>query len=121
VRTIPVDIAAFMGKVQSVVALKPVVDFDTGEQRRDRDGTPRWKLTVLYLEDPKRKLELVEIGFAAAEAPEPSPGAELVLAGLVGRHWENTNEYGTNSGVALSAGSVGFKPAAGTGRDRVAA
>jgi hypothetical protein len=110
-RTIPVDINAFMASVQSVVALDPVVDYDTGEQRKDRDGVPRWKLTVLFQEE-NRKRELVEVGFAAATTPEPSPGAELVLTGLVARHWETTNDYGTNSGVSLSAQSVGFKPAA---------
>ena len=108
-KNIPVDIAAIMAGIQSVVGLDPVVDYDTGEQRRDRNGVPRWKLTVLY-QDGRRKRELVEIGFAAVDAPEPSPGAQLVLTGLSARPWENSNEYGFSSGVTLSAETVRFNP-----------
>lgn len=110
-RNIPVDINAFLSKVVGPVGFDPVVDYDTGEHRRNNDGVPRWKLTVLY-QDQGRKKELVEIGFAAPQPPErASESDQLVLQGLVARHWENTNAYGTSSGVALSADTVGFTPA----------
>ena len=117
-RNIPIDIAAFLGNVVSPVGFDPVVNYETGEQRRNNDGLLRWRLTVLY-QEPGRKKELVEIGFAATTPPEATPGAELILQGLVGRHWENTNEYGTSSGVTLSADSIAFKPAAGDRPARV--
>lgn len=114
-RSVPVDIQTFMTHVETPVGIDPVVDFDTGEHRKDNQGTPKWKLTVLYRE-PGRKRELVEIGFAAPNAPEAEPGATLIVQGLTARHWENTNKYGTSSGITLSADRIGFKPATGTAK-----
>ncbi len=113
-RNVPVDINAFLTNVLSPVGFDPVVDYDTGEHRRTNDGVPRWRLTVLY-QEPGRKKELVEIGFAAAEPPEAEPGAELLLQGLNARHWEATNAYGTASGITLTADEIGFKPNHHTG------
>ncbi len=109
-RSYPIDLGVMMPNIESVVALDPVVDLDTGEQRRDRNGVLRWKLTVLYKDPSAYKRELLEIGFASASPPEPGPGDELVMTGLSGRPWERTNTYGTTSGFALSAESVNFKP-----------
>ncbi len=67
-RSYPIDLAVIMANIENVVALDPVVDLDTGEQRRDRNGVLRWKLTVLYKDPSAFKRELLEIGFAA-----PSP------------------------------------------------
>ena len=108
-RSIPVDIAAFLANVVTPVGFDPVVDYQTGEHKRNRDGVPRWRLTVLY-QEPKRKKELVEIGFAAVDPPDAEAGAELILQGLSAKHWETTNEYGTSSGVVFTADSIGFKP-----------
>jgi hypothetical protein len=111
-RTIPVDTAALMTNVVGSLGIDPVVDYDTGEHRKNRDGVPRYKLTLL-VQEPGRKKELVEVGFAAAELPEQKAADDqVILQGLVARHWENTNEYGTSSGITLSADAVGFKPAA---------
>lgn len=109
-RSYPIDLAAFMPNVESVVALDPVVDLDTGEQRRDRNGVLRWKLTVLYNDPTAYKRELVEIGFASPTPLEPGPGDELMLTGLSGRPWNRQNAYGFSSGFALSAEQVAFKP-----------
>jgi hypothetical protein len=117
VRNVPVDIPLFLSHVVAPVGIDPVTDFETGEHRRNRDGVLRWKLTVLY-QEPGRKKELVEISFAAPSAPEAEPGAQVVLSGLVARHWETTNEYGTNSGVTLAADTIGFQPAARNGANR---
>ena len=46
--TYPLDTNVIMANIESVVALDPVVDMDTGEQRRDRNGVLRWRLTVVY-------------------------------------------------------------------------
>lgn len=116
-RTVPVDIPLFLSHVVAPVGIDPVTDFTTGEHRRNRDGLPRWKLTVLY-QEPGRKKELVEVSFAAPSAPEAEPGAQVVLSGLVARHWEATNEYGTNSGLTLAADTVGFQTATGNGANR---
>jgi hypothetical protein len=110
VRSYPIDLGVMMPNIESVVALDPVVDLDTGEQRRDRNGVLRWKLTVLYNDPSAYKRELVEIGFAAATPPEPGPGDELIITGLSGRPWNRQNSYGFSSGFALSAEGVAFKP-----------
>jgi hypothetical protein len=117
VRTVPVDIPLFLSHVVAPVGIDPVTDFETGEHRRNRDGVPRWKLTVLY-QEPGRKKELVEVAFAAPTAPEAAPGDQVVLSGLVARHWEATNDYGTNSGITLAADTIGFQPAGRTGTNR---
>ena len=110
-RNIPVDINAFMTNVISPVGFDPVVDFETGEQRRTRDGVPRWRLSVLY-QAPRQRKELVEIGFAAQQPPEAEPGAELILAGLSVSYWETTGRNGeTRSGMSLTVDDLGFKPA----------
>ncbi len=98
-----------MSNVHTPIGFDPVVSYETGEHRRDNNGVLKWKLTVLY-QEPGRKKELVEIGFSAAETPEAKPDATLIIQGLVARHWENTNQYGTSSGITLSADTIGFKP-----------
>jgi hypothetical protein len=119
-RNVPVDINTFLTNVQSPVGFDPVVDLETGEHRRNNDGVPRWRLTVLY-QEPGRKRELVEIGFAADQPPEAEPGAQLLLRGLTARHWETTNAYGTRSGMSLTADEIGFKPNRATNPTREAA
>ena len=109
-RSVPVDINTFMNNIVMPVGVDPVVVFETGEQRRDNKEVLKWKLMVLY-QEPGRKKELVEIGFSAPQIPEGDANSTLVLQGLVARHWENTNAYGTSSGISLSADTVGFKPA----------
>jgi hypothetical protein len=110
VRSYPIDSATILANTESVVALDPVVDIETGEQRRDRNGVLRWKLTVLYNDPGGYKRELLEIGFAANTPPEPGPGDELVINGLAGRPWERQNAYGYSSGFALSAEAISFRP-----------
>ena len=120
-RSYPIDLAVIMANIENVVAFDPVVDLDTGEQRRDRNGVLRWKLTVLYKDPSAYKRELLEIGFAAPTALEPGPGDELIMTGLSGRPWERQNGYGFSSGFALSAESVAFKPRSRRSPEPVAA
>jgi hypothetical protein len=110
VNTYPLDTAVIVANTESVVALDPVVDFDTGEQRRDRNGVLRWKLTVVYNDPASYRRELLEIGFASATAPEAGAGDELVMTGLSGRPWQRQNAYGFNSGFSVSAETVAFRP-----------
>jgi hypothetical protein len=103
------DTATIMANIESIVALDPVVDLDTGEQRRDRNGVLRWKLTVVYNDPASYRRELLEIGFAHPKALEPGPGDQLVMTGLSGRPWQRTNAYGFNAGFAVSAETVAFQ------------
>ena len=108
--TYPLDTKLILANIESVVALDPVVDLDTGEQRRDRNGVPRWKLTVVYNDPGAYRRELLEIGFASPKALEPGSGDELVITGMSGRPWQRQNAYGFNSGFAVSAETVAFRP-----------
>ena len=74
-RSVPVDIKTFTSHMLSPVGIDPVVDYKTGEHRRDNNDVLKWKLTVLY-QEPKRKKELVEIGFSAPQAPEGDAGGD---------------------------------------------
>ena len=106
---IPIDPAVFDQQLVMVVGCEPVVDFDTGAQKTDKDNVPKWKLQVLYKTERARKPEVVEIGFATPTQPEFGPESRPVFKGLVGRPWSNENQYGYSSGVALSAEQVGFR------------
>ena len=53
-----------------------------------------------------RRSEVDHIRFPAREAPAVDPTGELVITNLIGRHWENQNDYGYTSGIALSADAV---------------
>jgi hypothetical protein len=112
IRNVPVDTAALLANVHGCLGIDPVVDYDTGEHKKNRDGVPRYKAVLVY-QLPGRKRDLIEIGFAASEVPvQTSAEDEIILQGLVVRHWSSTNEYGHSSGMSLSADVVGFKPAA---------
>ena len=107
--SVPVDPAAFDQSVRAVIDIEPVLDFDTQQQKTDREGAAKWRLQLLYKAPTARKPEVVEVGFATADRPNPGPNDRPVFAGLVARHWENTNEYGTSSGMSLSADTVTFR------------
>lgn len=115
---IPIDTNQFVANIVGVVAIDPVTDYDTGEHKTNRDGTPKWRLQVIY-QPAGRRRELVDIGFAAATEPMPGPGDRPVFVNLVGRHWANQNDYGYSSGIALSCDELKFRSAPANGaRDR---
>ncbi len=95
----------------AVIAVEPVLDFQTQTQKTDREGANKWRLQLLYKAPTARRPEVVEVGFASPDQPEPGPTDRPVFAGLVARHWENTNEYGTSSGLSLSAEQITFRSA----------
>jgi len=117
----PIDTAVFDQCTLMVVGCEPVVDFDTGAQKTDRDNVPKWKLQILYKAEGAPRPEVVEIGFATATAPEFDPTSRPVFKGLVGRPWANENQYGFSSGVALSAEQVGIRQAPSARRESAAA
>jgi len=119
--SVPIDPNVFDQCVIAVIGVEPVLDFDTDTQKVDRrTNAPKWRLQLLYKAPTARKPEVVEVGFATAEVLEVNQGDRPVFSGLVARHWENTNEYGTSSGLSLSAEEIKFrsaprpKPAAAT-------
>jgi hypothetical protein len=96
--------------VLAVIGIEPVLDFDTDTQKVDRrTNAPKWRLQLLYKAPTARKPEVVEVGFATDEVLEVNPTDRPVFTGLVARHWENTNEYGTSSGLSLSADEIQFR------------
>lgn len=108
--------------VRAVIDIEPVLDFDTQKQKTDKEGAAKWRLQLLYKAPNARKPEVVEVGFATTDRPSPAPTDRPVFAGLVARHWENTNEYGTSSGLSLSADKVTFRsPPAATRKETAAA
>ena len=109
--SVPVDPAVFDQGVMAVIAVEPVLDFNTQMQKTDREGAAKWRLQMLYKAPTARKPEVVEVGFSSPDQPQVAQGDRPVFAGLVARHWENTNEYGTSSGLSLSAEKVTFRSA----------
>ena len=119
--SVPIDPTVFDQCVRAVIDIEPVLDFDTQQQKTDREGAAKWRLQLLYKAPNARKPEVVEVGFATPDRPTPSPNDRPVFAGLVARHWENTNEYGTSSGLSLSAESVTFGSAPSSQRSKAEA
>ncbi len=120
-KSVPVDPNEFDRNVMAIIGIEPVLDFDTGQQKTDRDGAPKWRLQVLYKTPRQRKPDVEEIGFATADLPEPGPMDRPVFVGLMARHWENTNDYGTSSGISLSAETVTFRSPPSQQREPAAA
>ena len=107
--SVPIDPAVFDQCVRAIIDIEPVLDFETQQQKTDREGANKWRLQLLYKAPNARKPEVVEVGFATPDRPNPGPTERPVFAGLIARHWENTNDYGTSSGLALSADTVTFR------------
>ncbi len=115
------DTAIFDQGVRAIIDIEPVLDFDTQMQKTDRDGAAKWRLQLLYKAPAARKPEVVEVGFATADRPNPGPDDRPVFVGLMARHWENTNEYGTSSGLSISADAVTFRSPPAAKREPAAA
>ena len=109
-RNIPVDATVFDQMVRAVIDIVPVTEFDTGEQKRTKDGVPKYRVQLLVATGA-RKPEVLEVNFAAIQLPEFDPAKRPVFVGLTVSAWENTNEYGTSSGVSWSCEEVRFRAA----------
>lgn len=109
-KQIPIDLNEFNDNIKAFIGIEPVVDFDTGEHRKDRDGRAKYRLQLLYKTARQRKPDVVEVGFASHEEPQLHDGTRPAFHGLIGRHWHNENEYGASSGVSLSAEAIDFTP-----------
>ncbi|MFC4061645.1 hypothetical protein ACFOWE_25375 [Planomonospora corallina] len=87
---IPVDVTKL-----HIVCVKPpmprLVNKDTGEVKRDRDGNVMYELTLL-IEDGFNRMELVKV----TTSPEPpvTVGEVIVPVGLVGYVWEQNGRWG---------------------------
>jgi hypothetical protein len=114
----PIDFGTYRKWVRGVSDIEPDVNSQTGEHKTNRDGTPMWRLELLVRRPGTGRSVVDQIKFPSTEALVIDPTAELVIASLVGRHWENENDYGYSSGIALSAESVAFKPTRANGNGR---
>lgn len=114
-RNYPLDINALKAMIIATVSVDPVVEYKTGEHKRDKEGIPKWRLEILVREPGTTRSEVDRINFSAHEPPQITTPDELVLTGLTGRPWSNENDYGYTSGVAMSAKSVRFQSARGNG------
>ncbi|MEV4382559.1 hypothetical protein [Streptosporangium sp. NPDC049644] len=102
-RAIPIPVDVTKLQITCVKAAKPrLVNKDTGEIKRDKDGNVMYELTFLF-EDDFGRMELVKV----TTTPEPQIGAgeEVVPVGLVGYVWEQGGRWG----IAYRAAS--FRPA----------
>jgi hypothetical protein len=103
-RTIPIPVDVTRLHVTCAKAARPrLVNKETGEIKRDRDGNTMYEVTLL-IEDDFSRMELVKVSVT----PEPliSPGEEVVPVGLVGYVWEQAGRWG------ISYRAQSFIPAA---------
>jgi len=107
----PIDVAAYLSWVRGVSDIDADINPQTGEHKTNRDGVPMWRLELLVRRPGTRRSVVDQIRFPARQAPVIDPAGDLVITNLVGRHWEQDNDYGYSSGIALSADSVSFEPA----------
>lgn len=104
-RNVPVDQHTLMEHVTAVVGIDPVVD-ENGEQRRNGDDLPKWKIYMSRLVPGQRREEVV-VGFGAEHPPEILPGSKPFFEGLEAMHWKMDNG---STGLALLAKSCTFTP-----------
>ena len=111
----PIDGDRLLGRVTQVYGIDPVVDIESGEHVRDRDGIPKWKIRMIYEgvgpSGQRRKPEFIEVGVACHEHElDRSQGDWPTFADLNVRQWSMTDTYGTRHGMSLSAKAVRFGP-----------
>lgn len=91
-RTIPIPVDVTKLQITCVKAPKPrLVNKDTGEIKRDKDGNVMYELTLLF-EDEYSRMELVKVSITPE--PEVSVGDEIIPVGLRGHVWETGGRWG---------------------------
>jgi hypothetical protein len=99
VRNIPVDTSRIrfihLGEIEAAVTSE-------GEQRRDSNGVPMWKIPVSSIIQGEKKPEGLQVVVPAATMPKFEQGGELYFTGLRARSWQ----MGTSSGTSFSADKV---------------
>lgn len=91
-RTIPIPVDVSKLRITCAKAARPrLVNKETGEIKRDRDGNAMYEITLL-IEDDQGRMELVKV----TTTPEPpvSPGDEVIPVGMVGYVWEQGGRWG---------------------------
>ncbi|MFI6604534.1 hypothetical protein ACIBHX_50630 [Nonomuraea sp. NPDC050536] len=102
---IPVDVA----KLQISVAKAPrprLVNKETGEIKRNKDGHEMYEVTLL-VEDELGRMELVKV--STTPEPQITAGEEVTPVGMVGYVWEITQNGQPRWGISYQA--RGFIPA----------
>ena len=85
----------------TLVSVEQKSDFDSGEQKRDRDGVPQWTCTLLVTGDEFRA-ETCQCTIAAPSAPSIAALTPVQLEYPVAVLWTQ----GTRAGLAISAKSI---------------
>ncbi|GGL19175.1 hypothetical protein Sme01_36280 [Sphaerisporangium melleum] len=100
-RTIPIPVDTGKLTFTCVKAARPrLVNKDTGEIKRDKNGNIVYEVTV-SVEDDFGRLELMKIGTSAE--PDISAGDEVTPVNLVGYVWEQTIQGSMRWGIAYKA------------------
>jgi hypothetical protein len=102
-RTIPIPVDTSQLQFTCVKAARPrLVNKETGEIKRDKNGNIVYEVTVT-VEDDFGRLELLKIGTSVE--PDISPGDEITPVGLIGYVWEQTIQGAARWGIAYKAAS----------------
>ncbi|MEV6986855.1 hypothetical protein AB0M95_37130 [Sphaerisporangium sp. NPDC051017] len=100
-RTIPIPVDTSKLQFTCVKAARPrLVNKDTGEIKRDKNGNIVYEVTV-SVEDDFGRLELLKIGTSVE--PDITPGDEVTPVNLVGYVWEQTIQGASRWGIAYRA------------------
>ncbi|GIH91267.1 hypothetical protein ACFFMN_09725 [Planobispora siamensis] len=109
-RTIPIPVDVTKLQITCVKPPKPrLVNKETGEIKRDKDGNVMYELTLL-VEDGFNRMELVKV----STTPEPSviAGEEIVPIGLVGYVWVQGDRWGISYRAQSFAPAVSIRTGA---------
>lgn len=100
-RTIPIPVDTSRLNFTCVKPARPrLVNRDTGEIKRDKDGKIVYEVTV-SVEDTFGRLELLKIGTSVE--PDISAGDEVTPVNLVGYVWEQMIGGAARWGIAYKA------------------
>ncbi|MGW4644512.1 SCO3933 family regulatory protein [Sphaerisporangium sp. NPDC004334] len=100
-RTIPIPVDTNRLQFTCVKAARPrLVNKDTGEIKRDKNGNIVYEVTV-SVEDDFGRLELLKIGTSAE--PDITAGDEVTPVNLIGYVWEQSIQGVMRWGIAYKA------------------
>jgi hypothetical protein len=90
---IPVDVGR-LGVALCVVPPEMRTVRETGEIRRDRDGTPQWVVGLAVRQAEGRRMDVIEVTVPGERPPVIEAGARVVVVGLWAVMWEVGDRHG---------------------------
>lgn len=112
-----------LGDILCVIAPEPRVNMETGEARRDRDGTPQWIVGLSVRQAEGRRTDVIHV-VVPGEPRGIAEGARVRVVNLWANDWTVDGRSGTSwradAIVPASSGGSGASAAPAPARGKAA-